>query len=182
MHVEVDLLDDVCDVGEGECRILESPNEAPKVSWISNRRPEVSEDLGLCVHQHRNQLAINHASMLKNIKSKLALSEEELIRLMFYGDVQKVMEESEVLHGELLLEGRYGLLQKCYTGCGKDNVINVYNKYTVSVPHQKTNKDMLNLSPINPKEVMYLVNQLYHAQGTYFSLYKDLLRSQKWWG
>jgi hypothetical protein len=94
MHVEVDLLDDVCDVGAGECRILEGPNEAPKVSWISNRRPEVSEDLGLCVHQHRNQLAINHASMLKKIKSKLALSEEELICLMFYGDVQKVMEES----------------------------------------------------------------------------------------
>jgi hypothetical protein len=32
---------------------------------------------------------------------------------MLYGDLQKVMEGSEVLHGEFLLEDRYGVLQKC---------------------------------------------------------------------
>jgi hypothetical protein len=36
-----------------------------------------------------------------------------------------MMEGSEVLHGEFLLEGRYGLLQNCCTRCGEDNVINV---------------------------------------------------------
>jgi hypothetical protein len=35
------------------------------------------------------------------------------------------MEGPEILHGEFLLESRYGLLQKCCAGCGEDNVINV---------------------------------------------------------
>jgi hypothetical protein len=53
------------------------------------------------------------------------LSEEELVRLMLYRDSQKMMEGSEALHGKFLLEGRYGLLQKCCAGCSVDNVINV---------------------------------------------------------
>jgi hypothetical protein len=39
MHVEADLLDNVGDVGAGECQVLEGPSEAPEVSRISNRRP-----------------------------------------------------------------------------------------------------------------------------------------------
>jgi hypothetical protein len=64
-------------------------------------------------------------SSLKNIESKLTLSEEEPVRLMLYGDSQKMMKGSKILHGEFLLEDRYGLLQKCYAGCGEDNVINI---------------------------------------------------------
>jgi hypothetical protein len=52
MHVEADLLDDVGDVGVGERQVLEGPGEAPKVSWISNRRLGLSGDLDLCVHRH----------------------------------------------------------------------------------------------------------------------------------
>jgi hypothetical protein len=63
--------------------------------------------------------------MLKDIKSILALSEEESVRLILYGDPQKVMVGSEVHHGELPLEDRYGVLQKCCAGCSEDNVINV---------------------------------------------------------
>jgi hypothetical protein len=110
MHVEVDLLNGVDDVGVGEHQVLEGSKETLEVSRISNRWPELSEDLELCVHRHRNWLAVHHASSLKNIKSKLALSEEELVRLMLYGDSHKMMEGSEVFHGEFLLEGRYGLL------------------------------------------------------------------------
>jgi hypothetical protein len=50
MHVEADLLDDVGDVGAGERQVLEGPDEAPEVSRISNRRPGLDGDLGLCVH------------------------------------------------------------------------------------------------------------------------------------
>jgi hypothetical protein len=125
MHVEADLLDDVGDVGAGECQVLEGPSETLEVSRISNRRLRLGGDLGLCVHRHRNQIAVHHASSLKNIESKLTLSEEELVRLMLYGDFQKMMEGSEVLHGEFPLESRYGLLQKCYAGYGENNVINV---------------------------------------------------------
>jgi hypothetical protein len=53
------------------------------------------------------------------------LSEEESVRLMLYGESHKMMEGSEVLHGKFLLEGRYGLLQKCCTGCSENTVINV---------------------------------------------------------
>jgi hypothetical protein len=125
MHVEADLLDNVGDVGAGERQVLEVPNEAPEVSQLSNRRPRLGEDLGLCVHWHQNRLAVHHASSLKNIESKLMLSEEEPICLMLYGDSQKMMEGSEVIHGEFQLEGIYGLLQKCCARCGEDNVINV---------------------------------------------------------
>jgi hypothetical protein len=44
---------------------------------------------------------------------------------MLYEYSQKMMEGSEVLHGEFMLKGRYGLLQKSCTGCSEDHVINV---------------------------------------------------------
>jgi hypothetical protein len=89
MHVEAYLLDDVGDVGVGACQALEGPSEAPEVSRISNRRPGLGGDFGLCVHRRQNRLAVHHARTLKNIESKLALSEEEPVCLMLYGDPQK---------------------------------------------------------------------------------------------
>jgi hypothetical protein len=62
MHVEADLLDGIVDIGVGERQVLEGPSEAPEVSQISNKRPELSRDLGLRVHQHRNWLAVQHGS------------------------------------------------------------------------------------------------------------------------
>jgi hypothetical protein len=52
------------------------------------------------------------------------------------------------------------------------------NKYTISKPRRKTNKEVLDLASTNPKEVMYMVNRLYQAQGACFSPYRDLLRRQ----
>jgi hypothetical protein len=86
LHVEADLLDGICVVGAGERQVLEGPSEAPEVSQISNRRPRLGGHLGLCVHWRRNRLAFHHASTLKNIESKLALSEEEHVCLILYGD------------------------------------------------------------------------------------------------
>jgi hypothetical protein len=54
--------------------------------------------------------------LLKNIESKLTLSEEELTRLMLYRDSQEMMEGLEIIHGEFPLEGRYGMVQKCCVG------------------------------------------------------------------
>jgi hypothetical protein len=100
MHVGVDPLDSVGDVEAGERHVLEGPNEAPEVSRISNMRSRLGGYLGLCVHWRRNWLAVHHASSVKNIESKLALSEKETVCLMLYGDSQKMMEGSLVLHGE----------------------------------------------------------------------------------
>jgi hypothetical protein len=91
MHVEADLLDGAGEVGAGERHVLEGPDDAPEVSRMSNRRPRLSGDLGTCVHRRQNQLAVHHASSLKNIESKLTLSEEEPVCLMLYGDSQKMM-------------------------------------------------------------------------------------------
>jgi hypothetical protein len=86
IHVEVDLLDGVGEVRAGEHQVLEGFGKAPEVSQISNRRPGLGRDFGMCVHRRRNWLAVHHASSLKNIESKLMLSEEVLVRLMLYGD------------------------------------------------------------------------------------------------
>jgi hypothetical protein len=85
-HMEADLPDGVCNVGAGEHRLLEGPSEAPELSQICNRRPESGGDLGMCVHRHRDRLAVYHASTLKYIESELALSEKESIYLLLYGD------------------------------------------------------------------------------------------------
>jgi hypothetical protein len=77
--MEVDLLDGVGDVMTGEYQVLEGPDEASELSWISNRRPRSSGDFGLCVHGCRDRLAVHHAGALKDIESELALSEEESI-------------------------------------------------------------------------------------------------------
>jgi hypothetical protein len=86
MHIKADLLDDV---EAGEHQVLEGLGEAPELSRISNRRPESGRDLVLHVHGHRDRLAVHHASALTDVKSELALSEEESICLMLYGDPQK---------------------------------------------------------------------------------------------
>jgi hypothetical protein len=93
----------------GERQVLEGPDEAPEVSRMSNRRPRLGRDLGLRVHRNQNRLAVHRASSLKNVESKLTLSEKEPVNLMLYGDSQE-MEGSEVLHGEFPLHSRYCLL------------------------------------------------------------------------
>jgi hypothetical protein len=110
MCMKTNLLDGVGDVGAGERQVLEGLSEAPELSRISNRRPRSGGDLDLHIHGCRDWLAVHHASMLKDIESELALSEEESIDLMLYGDRQKMVKRVEVLHGEFLFESRYGML------------------------------------------------------------------------
>jgi hypothetical protein len=53
------------------------------------------------------------------------LSDEELIGLMLYGDPQKMVKKTKVLHDEFPLEERYGVLQEHYARCGEHNVISI---------------------------------------------------------
>jgi hypothetical protein len=109
----------------GERKVLEGPGEAPELSRISNKRTRSGGDLGIRVHGRRDRLAVHHSSALKNIKSELALSEEESIDLMMYEDPQKMVKRGEVLHGEFPLESRYGVLQERCPRCGEHNIINI---------------------------------------------------------
>jgi hypothetical protein len=77
MHVKAYLLNNVGDIGVCEHQVL---------SQISNRRHRLSRDLGLCVHGHRNRLAVHYAITLNDIKSILMQNQEEHVRLMLYGD------------------------------------------------------------------------------------------------
>jgi hypothetical protein len=104
------LLDSVGDVGASERLVLEGPGECLEPSQIINRWPGSGRDLVLRVHGHWDQLAVHHASALKNIESELALSEEESIGLMLYEDPKKMVKRDEALHGEFPLESRYGVL------------------------------------------------------------------------
>jgi hypothetical protein len=115
VHIKANMLYDTRDVGVGQRQVLEGLCEGPKLSWISNRRPASGRDLGLRIH----------ASVLKDVESELALSDEDSIYLMLYGDPQKVVKRDEVLHGKFLLEGRCGVLQKRRARCSERNVINI---------------------------------------------------------
>jgi hypothetical protein len=73
---------------------------------------------------------------------------------------------AKVLHGEILLEGRYGVLQECCVRCGEHNVINIKQQvYHISVV-SKMNKEVLDLASTNPTVRRYVVNQLYQDRGT----------------
>jgi hypothetical protein len=125
MHMKANLLDDVGNVGEGERQVLGAPSEAPELSRITKRRPGSGRDLGLCLQECRDQLAVHHASMLRDVESELTLSEEESICLILYGDPQKLVKRAEVIHGEFPLEHRYGVLQERCARCGEHNVTNI---------------------------------------------------------
>jgi hypothetical protein len=93
----------------------------------------------MCVHGHQDRLVVHHASALKDIESELALNEEEFICLMLYEDPQKMVKMAEV-QGKFLLEGRYGMIQERYAGCGEHNVINIKQQvYRISVVMEDEN-------------------------------------------
>jgi hypothetical protein len=94
--MKANLLDGVGDIGVGQRQVLEDPGEALELSRISNRRPESGGDLSMRVHGHRDQLAVHHASAIKDVESELALSGEESIDQMLYGDPQKMVKRIEV--------------------------------------------------------------------------------------
>jgi hypothetical protein len=48
MHMEADVLDDICNVEVGERQVLEGLREAPKLTRVSNRRPGSNRNFGLC--------------------------------------------------------------------------------------------------------------------------------------
>jgi hypothetical protein len=52
------------------------------------------------------------------------------------------------------------------------------NRYTVSAPRRKMNREVSNLASANPWESRKDVNRLYQARDAYFSPYRDFFRRQ----
>jgi hypothetical protein len=52
------------------------------------------------------------------------------------------------------------------------------NRYTVSEPRRKTNREVLDLASANPSESRKDANRLYQVWGACFSPYRDFFRQQ----
>jgi hypothetical protein len=52
------------------------------------------------------------------------------------------------------------------------------NRYTVSEPRRKTNREVSDLASANPSESRKDANRLYQARGACFSSYRDFFRRQ----
>jgi hypothetical protein len=125
VHVEAHLLDRVGDVGFGEGEVLESSSQAAVGNRVTDVGARVGGDLGLSVDRRGVELAVAHASTLKDILSELVLVEEEVVNSLLYRDAEEMMEGAEVLHGKLLVESRSGMLEKPQTRGGEDDVVDV---------------------------------------------------------
>jgi hypothetical protein len=85
------MLNDVGDVGPGECQVLASASEAPVSCRVGDRGPIVLEELRLSVNRSGARLIVGHASPLQDVKGVLALVEEETLRPPLYGDPEEVV-------------------------------------------------------------------------------------------
>jgi hypothetical protein len=61
----------VGDVRPGEGEVLESPNQAPIDSLVTNRGTRIGGDLGLSVHGCGTRLVVGYTSTFKDIHSVL---------------------------------------------------------------------------------------------------------------
>jgi hypothetical protein len=84
VHVEAHLLDRIGNVGPGEGEVLESPSQAAVGSRVADGGRHVGEDLGPSVDRCGAELAVAHASTLKDVSSILALVEEEAVGPLLY--------------------------------------------------------------------------------------------------
>jgi hypothetical protein len=71
------------------------------------------------------ELAVAHASTLKDVSSVLVLVKEETVWPLLYWDAEEVVERAKVLHRELLLESCSGTLEKLRARGNEDDVVDV---------------------------------------------------------
>jgi hypothetical protein len=79
----------------------------------------------LCVDRRGAGLIVGHASRLQDVECVLALVEEETLRPSFGGDLEEVVEKSQVLHRELALRSDNRALKKGITRRCDHDVIDV---------------------------------------------------------
>jgi hypothetical protein len=111
MHVQIDLLHGVGDVGPCKYRVLESSCNARELRGVLNGRPRVPCQLRLKVNWSHARLAVNHDRTFEDVKRVGALMEEQFIRTMLDGDAEEVVKRPEVLHSELPLKSGNGMTQ-----------------------------------------------------------------------
>ena len=104
MHVEADLLDCVGNIWSAEGQILKGASKAPEICSILNRNT-ICTELRIAIDRSGTRLALSHAGTGKNVKHVLSLREEHAVTMMLNLHAQKVMELTQILRRELLLNG-----------------------------------------------------------------------------
>jgi hypothetical protein len=111
VHVQIDLLHGIGDVGPCECQVLESSCNAPELRGVLNRKPRVPRQLRLVVDWSRTRLAVHHDHTFEDVKRVRALMEKQTIWTTLDGDAEEVVKRPEVFHGEFLLKSGNGMAQ-----------------------------------------------------------------------
>ena len=105
MHMEANLLKSICDVWTSECQILQSSSKTAKISRVGNKNSIICRELWICVNWRGTRLGVRHTSTLKNLHHILALGQKKTRTTALHMYTQKMMNLTEIFHGELPLEG-----------------------------------------------------------------------------
>src|SRR6185295_8892030 len=125
MHMETDLLNSVGEIRPGEGEVLQSAGQTPVGSRIIHQSTQISRQLRLSVDWSGAGLAISHPSPLQNVKGILPLVKEKTRWARLNSDAQEVVELTEILHSELLLQRGDDTLKQLLTGSCEHNVVDI---------------------------------------------------------
>jgi hypothetical protein len=125
VHVQLDLLHSISDVGLCERQVLEGSGNAPVLRGVCNRKPRVVSQFHLEVDWSRTRLAVRHDCPLEDVKRVGALVEEQPVWTTLDGDAEEVVKRSEVLHDEFSLKSGNSATQKLRAGRSQDDIINI---------------------------------------------------------
>jgi hypothetical protein len=118
VHMQINLLHNVGDVGSGEHHVLKITGDTPKLGSVLYRRLRVHSKLRLDVDWSRTWLAISHGRTLKNLQCVGALVKKHPIWAALDGDAEEVVKGLKILHGKFLLESRDGATHELHARCG----------------------------------------------------------------
>jgi hypothetical protein len=103
MHMQIDLLDNIGNVGPCEGQVLESLFNAPKLGSILNRIPGVSSELRLEVDWSHAWLTISHGHTLDDVQCVCVLVVEHPIWTALNSNAEEVVKRPKIIHREFPL-------------------------------------------------------------------------------
>jgi hypothetical protein len=118
MHVEADLLNSVVNIRPSECEVLQGTSKTAKIRSLKVRKRRAGDgrQLGIGVNRCSAGLACSHAGSGKNVEHVLVLRQEKTIWASLDMHAQEVVKLSQILHGELRLQGSDDAVQETHGG------------------------------------------------------------------
>jgi hypothetical protein len=100
MHVQADLLNSVGKLGTSESNVLESPGNATIMKGVRIGVTARGCEFGFGVNGSGGWLAVPHTCTRKNFEYVLALRKVQCGGSASYGNAEKMMKRTEILHSE----------------------------------------------------------------------------------